>query len=300
MASVEWFQSCAICLFETMFRNDISNVVEVIYIYLTCINWINVWRGSVFLGCCLQSFIFTIHEDIKFSLPNKSWNVMVWPCIDLEFSRLLGPARTMAGSGGQCVGHDVDGFNTTTSERMNQFRSCTGMIKAWLSLCFFSCQAAYCLATCWIWHLPASTTYLVYDTRFLPLRWRHLVYSRLYSCASCAGGFVLWHRRTGYLEWTHGTDSCLQNVVFFVLAARKGRGSRECCDVDRSRWWIWWTSLIMGRLRVRKVCQWLQWWRFELKQMYFLTGTDKVSLELGYVMFCILLISLTFGRAKEL
>lgn len=133
---------------------------------------------------------------------------------------LYRPARTMAGCGGKCVGHDVDGLNTATLERMNQFRSRTGMIKAWLSLCF-SCQAACCLGTCWIWHLPASTTYLVYDTRFLPLRWRHLVYSCLYSCASCAGGFVLWHRGTWYLEWTHGTDSCLQNVFFFWLAARK-------------------------------------------------------------------------------
>ena len=168
-----------------------------------------------FLGRCLRPFIFTIHKDVKYVLSNKSWNVMASSCID-QLGRWLG-------FGGKCVvGHDVDGLNTATLERMNQFRSRTGMIKAWLSLCFFSCQAACCLAFA-----------RQRDTRFLPLRWRHLVYPCLYSCASCAGGFVLWHRRTGYLEWTHGTDSCLQKRFLFV-GSQEGRGSRECCGVDRS------------------------------------------------------------------
>ena len=128
-----------------------------------------------------------------------------------------GPARTMAGCVGKCVGHDVDELNTTRLERINKFRSCTFMIKAWLSLCLFSLSGSMLLGIC------SSTTYLVDAARFLPLRWRHLVYSCLYSCTSCAGGFVLWHRRTWYLEWTHGTDSCLQNVFFWASERGKQR-----------------------------------------------------------------------------
>lgn len=202
---------------------------------------------------------------------------MAWSCIDLEFSRLLGPARTMAGCGGQCVGHDVDGLHTTTVERMNEFRSC--MIKAWLSLCCFPVRQH----VVWehvVWHVPPAR-HILFTTPGFYLFGDVTWCTRAFTAAPVAlvGLSYGIEERDIWSELMAQIHVC--KTCFVFLAREEGK---------QKMLWCGWVSvmnmvdfLIMGRLRVRKVCQWLMMevW----KQTYVPTFREGVIRIGFYVLY---------------
>lgn len=167
-----------------------------------------------------------MHKDIKYVLSNKSWNVMASSCID-KLGRWLVVVLSVL------VMMLMDWIQPHWKEWISLDHVLV-WLRHGLSLCFFSCQAARQHV---VWqhvgfgicpparHILFPGFYLFGDVTWC---------TRAFTAAPVALVALSYgiEERDIWSELMAQIHVC--KTFFFWLAARKGRGSRECCGVDRS------------------------------------------------------------------